>query len=81
MTRRLRTFLVAQEAVPDGIREQLADVNSEARLAAIDLLREAGTLDDVALLSDLLSLPANADEDPRERKELLDAMWAIAHRD
>lgn len=64
----------------DGIRVRLADANAEARLAAIDLLSESGTLDDITLLSDLVSLPRLDDEDPRERKALLDAMWAIAHR-
>jgi hypothetical protein len=54
--------------------------NNGVRLATNDLLKEAGTLDDLALLSDLVSLPPLADEDPRERKEMLDAMWAIAHR-
>src|SRR5487761_126937 len=80
-TRRLRSFLVRQATVPDGVREQLAAVNPEARLAAIDVLREAGTLDDVALLSDLVSLASTPEEDPRERKELRGAMWAIAHRE
>jgi hypothetical protein len=81
LTHQDRAFLTHQDIVPDGVREQLADANPEARLAAIDLIKEAGTLGDVALLSDLVSLPRDEDEDPRERKALLDAMWAIAHRE
>jgi hypothetical protein len=81
VTRILRAFLVARRMVPDAIREQLAAASVESRLAAVDVLREAGTLDDVALLSDLASLPRSVDEDPRERNELLDVMWAIARRE
>lgn len=81
MTDALRSYLVAQRALPDGVRQKLADPNIETRLAAIGIVSEAGTLDDVALFSDLLSLPPSPDEDPRERKELLHGMWAIANRE
>jgi hypothetical protein len=64
----------------DGVRAQFAHANPRVRLAAIDLLR-AGTLDDVAFLSDLVSLPRDPDEDPQERRALLGAMWELAHRD
>lgn len=81
VTRILRAFLVDKRTMPDAIREQLAAASIESRLAAVDVLREAGTLDDVSLLSDLASLPQSVNEDPRERTELLDAMWAIARRE
>jgi HEAT repeat protein len=63
------------------VRERLADDNPAVRFAATQLLRAVGTLDDVALLSDLLSLPRSADEHSYERRALVDAMWAIAHRE
>lgn len=81
VTSKLRAYLVGEPSALDGIRARLADANAEVRLAATDLLSDAGTLDDVALLSDLVSLRPLDDEDPRERQALLDAMWSIAHRD
>lgn len=81
VTAKLRAYLVSEPSALDGIRARLADANAEVRLTAIDLLSESGTLDDVALLSDLVSLKPMDDEDPRERTALLDAMWAIGHRE
>ncbi len=79
-TEKLQGYLVSEPRALDAVRERLADPNPAVRLAATQLLREAGTLDDVALLSDLVLLPPSAHEDPSERRALLDAMWTIAHR-
>ena len=79
MTHRLRAYLSAETQNVDRIRERLADVSALVRLQAARLLGEIGTLDDVALVSDLLSLPPAADENPQERQVLLDAMRALAH--
>lgn len=81
VTSKLRAHLASEPSALDAIRARLADANGEVRVWATELLRQGGTLDDVALLSDLVSLQPLDDEDPRERQALLDAMWAIAHRD
>ncbi|HQU45016.1 MAG TPA: hypothetical protein PK867_19525 [Pirellulales bacterium] len=81
VTEKLRAHLVSTPRALDAIRQRLADTDPAVRLAATQLLRDAGTLDDVALLSDLVSLPRSADEHSYERGALLDAMWTIAHRD
>lgn len=81
LTLKLRAYLACEPRALDGIRARLADANAEVRLTAVELLRDSGTLDDVALLSDLVSLPPIGDEDPRERAALLDAMWFIGHRE
>ena len=47
------------------------------RLAALQL-GERGGLDDIGLLSDLLSSPASLDEHPRERAALLHAMQRLS---
>ena len=80
VTSKLRDYLAKEPRALDGIRERLGDTNPAVRLAATELLRDAGTLDDVSLLSDLVSLPHAADEHSYERRALLDAMWVIAHR-
>lgn len=81
VTAKLVGYLAHQPRALDAVRERLADGNPAVRFAATQLLRAAGTLDDVALLSDLLSLPRSADEQSYERRALLDAMWTIAHRE
>lgn len=80
VTANLRDYLAKEPRALDGIRERLADANPAVRLAATELLRDAGTLDDVSLLSDLVSLPHAADEHSYERRALLYAIWVIAHR-
>ncbi|HVX13562.1 MAG TPA: hypothetical protein VHC22_20420 [Pirellulales bacterium] len=80
VTEKLRDYLAAEPRALDGVRERLGDRNPAIRLAATEVLRDAGTLDDVSLLSDLVSLPADESEHADERRALLDAMWAIAHR-
>lgn len=62
----------------EKMREELADPNPSVRLAATSLLEELGELDDVGLLSDLLSLPESDKEDERERDALIHAMKRIA---
>jgi hypothetical protein len=81
VTAKLEGYLTDQPRALDAVRERLADDNPAVRFAATQLLRAVGTLDDVALLSDLLSLPRSADEHSYERRALVDAMWAIAHRE
>jgi hypothetical protein len=81
LTTKLEGYLLGEPRALDAVRERLADTNASVRLAATRLLGQAGTLDDVTLLSDLVSLPPMANEDSRERGGLLDAMWTIAHRD
>ena len=81
VTAKLQGYLTNEPRALDAVRERLADDNPAVRFAATQILREAGTLDDVALFSDLLSLPHSADEHSYERRALFDAMWTIAHRD
>lgn len=77
VTQRIEAYLQAETENVDCIRERLADVSSLVRLNAARLLGQIGSLDDIALLSDLLTLPPAADEDPNERQMLLDAMRAL----
>ena len=51
----------------DAVRAELCDSDPAVRIRAAVELGEIGDLDDIGLLSDLLSLPANPDEHPRER--------------
>jgi hypothetical protein len=79
----LRTYLTRpthREAALEPLRGLLADDNPEVRLEACKLIGEIGTLDDVSLLSDLLSLPTSDDESPQERRALADAMHEISRR-
>jgi hypothetical protein len=80
VTAKLQGYLLDEADALDAVRERLADTSATVRLAATRLLGQAGTLDDVALLSDLVSLPRAADEAPGERQTLLAAMWSIARR-
>ena len=83
-TRRLRDFLCRLEVrqrVIERIRLELANDSSAIRLEAVDILGRIGTLDDIGLLSDLLSLPPLEDEHPEERTALARAMQRIPQVD
>ena len=80
LTSTLRRYVEADPAALDGVRQRLADPNWDVRLAAIEILGESGTLDDIALLADLWSLPLAADEDHRARDALSAAVHALAMR-
>jgi len=62
----------------EKMRGALADNSAAVRLGAAFLLERLGTLDDIGLLTDLLSLPPLEDEDPRERPALLHAMQTLS---
>ena len=70
-----------QDRVGDRIRLRLADDRPQVRLRAIALLGTVGSLDDVALLSDLLSIPPQHDEGPLERRALALAVEQLAKAD
>ena len=70
-----------REDAAQRIRLELANDHSLVRLAALFLIGRIGTLDDVGLLSDLLSLPPADDEHPDERAVLLQSMQCIAEAD
>jgi hypothetical protein len=55
------------------LRNYLADVNAAVRMEAARMLGSLGSLDDIGLLLDLISLPALSDEHPDERQVLIDA--------
>ena len=77
----LHRFLAEPEptgVVLEGVRESLAHGSPQVRIAALDVLRRIGALEDIALLDDLLGLPLMADEHPTERAALLHAMRSIA---
>jgi hypothetical protein len=67
-----------RELVAEKMREHLAHEDSAVRLAATGILGEIGELEDIGLLSDLLSLPESADEHAQERPALVEAMRRIA---
>ena len=75
---------VASCAVPpeedplETARMNLCDADPAARIHAALELGESGDLDDIGLLSDLLSLPIGPDEHPREREALLYAMQRLS---
>jgi hypothetical protein len=60
------------------MRESLAHDSAYVRMAALGILGRIGALEDIALLNDLLALPAAADEHPAERDTLVRSMWMIA---
>ena len=64
----------------EGIRGRLCEGDADARLLAIVELGLAGTLDDIGLVSDLLAMPRQRDEDPFERHVLLIALKRIVRR-
>ena len=59
----------------------MANSDAAVRLEAIDILGRIGTLDDIGLLSDLLSLPPLKDEHPDERAALARAMQRLSQAD
>jgi hypothetical protein len=67
-----------RELVAEKMREHLAHENSAVRLASTRILADIGELQDIGLLSDLLSLPESADEQEQERPALIEAMRRIA---
>lgn len=84
VTERLRELFCRPEIgqrVVERIRPELANNHPVVRLEAIDILGEIGTLDDIGLLSDLLSLPPLEDEHPDERAALVRAMQRISGAD
>jgi len=70
-----------REQVAQKYRAELANSDAAVRLEAIDILGRIGTLDDIGLLSDLLSLPPLEDEHPEERAALARAMERISQAD
>jgi hypothetical protein len=75
-----RSFSALDEGQLDSIRALLAHASAEVRIVAMEMLAARGTLDDVSLLCDLLNLPQQADEHPRERATLGLAAKQIAER-
>ena len=69
-----------RQLAAESIRNELAHESSVVRIAAAKLLGRLGTLDDVGLLSDLLSLNLT-DEGPDEREVQTHAMKRIADRE
>ena len=64
----------------ESIRGRLCEGDADGRLSAIVELGQFGTLDDVGLISDLLALPRQADEDPFERHVLLIVLKRLVRR-
>ena len=62
----------------ERFRYELAHAHAEVRLEALKILAKIGTLDDVGLLSDLLSLKPLPDEAPGERDAVLNTMRTLA---
>jgi len=60
------------------IRMELSDERGMVRSAALRILKRIGTLEDISLLSDLLSLPTQDDEYDNEREELVETMQRLA---
>jgi hypothetical protein len=67
-----------QEQTADPIREALADDCALVRIDAARLLAKMGSLKDIGLLCDLLNLPPQKDEDPREREYLAVAIQVLS---
>jgi hypothetical protein len=77
----LNRFLASPDPTPlviDRMRWFLAYNNAQVRLAALGILAHIGTLEDIAILNDLLALPLAADEHPAERAALLRTLQSIA---
>ena len=64
----------------ESIRGRLCEGDADGRLSAIVELGQFGTLDDVGLISDLLALSRQADEDPFERHVLLIVLKRLVRR-
>lgn len=62
----------------EAVREALCGGDATARVQAALRLGEIGTLDDIGLLSDLLSLPYSLDEHAKERAAMLHAMKRLS---
>jgi hypothetical protein len=62
----------------EAVRTRLCDSDPAVRIHAALRLGEVGNLDDIGLLSDLLSLPTCPDEHPREREVILHAMQHLS---
>ncbi len=62
----------------EAVRTKLCESDPLVRIQAAVELSEIGDLDDIGLLSDLLSLPTCPDEHPRERDSLLHAMQRLS---
>jgi hypothetical protein len=72
-------FVVPPKIDPvEAVREKMCDVDPAVRIHAALELGELGGLDDIGLLSDLLSLPISLDEHPKEREALLHAMQRLS---
>jgi hypothetical protein len=70
-----------REKAAERFRRELAGgEDSRTRVLTARAVGRLGTLDDVGLLSDLMSLPRSANEDARERPALLAAMRRLARR-
>ena len=75
---RLTDYFRAHPGIADFVRNQLASKNGATRLGAITLLPIVGSLQDVGLLLDLLALPPQSDEHPREREALTETLKKLA---
>lgn len=62
------------------MRLELADERPEVRAAALRILSRVGSLEDIGLLSDLLTLPVQPDEYEMERRDLLETARSISDR-
>jgi hypothetical protein len=65
-----RSFGALDDGQLDSIRALLVHPRADVRIIAMEMLATHGTLDDVSLLCDLLDLPVQPDEHPRERASL-----------
>jgi hypothetical protein len=71
----------AKSDLVEAVREKLCDADAAVRIHAALELGEIGTLDDIGLLSDVLSLPCSEDEHPKERAAILHAMKRLSRID
>jgi hypothetical protein len=75
----IAAFAVPPEDDPvEVLRINLCNANPVVRVRAAIELGQSGELDDIGLLSDLLSLPVGPDEHPQERPALLWAMRRLS---
>lgn len=63
------------------LRSYLADINGAVRMEATRMLGQLGSLDDVGLLLDLISLPPLSDELPGERGILIEVASRLSGTD
>jgi hypothetical protein len=64
----------------DEVRMLLGSEHARERLVALRRLCALGTLDDIGLLADLLSLPEQPDDHPQEREAIGFTMDCISHQ-